>query len=1008
MFGTNYMEDLLNKIFKTAPSLISFFTKKTGFLRYFLKFLVASIIIVLQINSITAQSITGSYNIQSFNTTNGLPSIQCFDIVQDHKGFIWVGTSAGLFRYDGKNSKVFTINEGLNDNSVRALSIDETGTIWIGTNQGLCFYDKGKINHTPFTKNGIDYIYAKDKKIWIFLRTGEIWLYENNIPVLKYNAPGRFANFPQVLGSNLIILQVPSTVVYIENQTCRAIRIEDTIVNRCIQILNEDNISFSSNKRLIKINKNLHITYEGFNFYKLINFYGRPTLFLGSTNHVNFFSESTGQNIRLLKEKDNKIDTLIVNGTIPGIFLGFTKLFADKEKNIWILDYGGLIKLSPANSIFYKQDTYHFAKGFSINLYNVAKGVDALYFVGPGYITKQKNNLIYPLYDNTGSNSHFNFKIQLGEVTSICADGKKGLWVTSTIKGLCYYNFSDKKITQIHLVNKDLPGYIINNIYRDKDSSLWLCGSPGLTHIINNKPIVYKGDRRFEISNINLCYRDTYGLLWISADNSLYTFNGNTFDQVASTFGINSLVSGITEDAEKNIYIATKGNGLKIISRIENKYKLRASYDKNQGILGGSALDVAVDKENKCWVVTLEGVSVIINAVSSHPYRVINYKPSSLVSNNVNNNNFWWGARLCVDDNNEVWLAANIGVVRFLNQMIKEETGELPTNIIELRIRNEELMPDSNKEYTFSYKTSPIEIQFRGITHIADGEVDYEYKLEGGTNNNWSLPTRNDRITFDNLVPGKYTFLVRSKLSSGIQWSAKPAVFSFIILPPWWQTTLFYFFYSVALLLIIGLIIVLTIKRNQQKLIREKLALTNDIKVLQAQLNPHFLFNSLASFTELIYRDPTKAELYIENLSGLSRYILINKDRELTTLKEELSFLYDYIQLIKLKFGEAVKINVSISPTEENKKIVPIVTQLLVENCLKHNIATSESPLSINIYTHDNCLIVENNINEKESKEFSTNIGLPVIKKKYALLTPETIKIYNKNDNFIICVPLLD
>ncbi len=176
-------------------------------------------------------------------------------------------------------------------------------------------------------------------------------------------------------------------------------------------------------------------------------------------------------------------------------------------------------------------------------------------------------------------------------------------------------------------------------------------------------------------------------------------------------------------------------------------------------------------------------------------------------------------------------------------------------------------------------------------------------------------------------------------------------------------------------------------------------------EALRSQVNPHFLFNSLNSLTSMVDDNP-QAVKYIANLSEFLRYLLKSNENELVALKDELAVVERYLELQGTRFGEALKVKFDIDAGQEFKNLPPLAVQMLVENCIKHNIISLDHPLSIKIYTEKDRLSVENNLNEK-SGIISTKQGLKNIKDRYSLFTslkPDIVK----NDNiFKVTLPLL-
>jgi len=182
---------------------------------------------------------------------------------------------------------------------------------------------------------------------------------------------------------------------------------------------------------------------------------------------------------------------------------------------------------------------------------------------------------------------------------------------------------------------------------------------------------------------------------------------------------------------------------------------------------------------------------------------------------------------------------------------------------------------------------------------------------------------------------------------------------------------------------------------------------TAKFESLKNQLDPHFLFNSLNVLTSLIGENPNQAERFTTKLSKVYRYVLEQRNKDLVPIEEELKFAKTYMELLGMRFEDAVKFNIPDIISTNELKIVPLSLQLLLENAVKHNVVSTSKPLTIKIYEEDNYLIIENNINPKEALGKSTKIGLQNIADRYGLITQRGVKIENNNKKFKVSLPLL-
>ncbi|WP_080058022.1 sensor histidine kinase [Spirosoma aerolatum] len=230
---------------------------------------------------------------------------------------------------------------------------------------------------------------------------------------------------------------------------------------------------------------------------------------------------------------------------------------------------------------------------------------------------------------------------------------------------------------------------------------------------------------------------------------------------------------------------------------------------------------------------------------------------------------------------------------------------------------------------------------------------------------------------------------------------------------------------------------------NKEKLKKENLR--GQLQGLRSQVNPHFLFNSLNSLSSLIAEEPKRAELFVDQMARVYRYMLQTNQRsgsaassgrhpnklvgptalfslqtpigdesdELASLDEELAFIDSYFHLLKTRHGDGLQLNVQVADQYRQHQLPPLTLQLLVENAVKHNVILASRPLCIDILTTDQGnLVVRNNLQKKTSrsesvKMDSTQVGLNNIQAKYELLACPVPTIETGPEYFTITLPLL-
>ena len=199
-------------------------------------------------------------------------------------------------------------------------------------------------------------------------------------------------------------------------------------------------------------------------------------------------------------------------------------------------------------------------------------------------------------------------------------------------------------------------------------------------------------------------------------------------------------------------------------------------------------------------------------------------------------------------------------------------------------------------------------------------------------------------------------------------------------------------------------------KSTKKEVVEQKLIAKSanaQFETLKNQLDPHFLFNSLNVLSALIDENPDQAQRFTSSMSKIYRYVLDQKDKELVTVEEELDFAKTYCDLLKTRFEDSVNFEFQVDEKDKSGFVVPLSLQLLLENCIKHNYATSGKPLNIRIFSEIGFLAIENNLQQREVTKEREGIGLSNIVQRYALITDRNVFIEKSDDNFKVKIPLL-
>lgn len=192
--------------------------------------------------------------------------------------------------------------------------------------------------------------------------------------------------------------------------------------------------------------------------------------------------------------------------------------------------------------------------------------------------------------------------------------------------------------------------------------------------------------------------------------------------------------------------------------------------------------------------------------------------------------------------------------------------------------------------------------------------------------------------------------------------------------------------------------------RREQKLRELNLIFQNE--TLKSQVNPHFLFNSLNTVSSLIITDPAKAEQFINNLSSVYRFIIENGQKDMIPLRSELDLVNRYYELHRVRDESKVALDIEYTNLG-NYQILPVSLQILLENAIKHNIATRDMPLRISIFIDNQYIVVRNNLQKKAMQLMSTGIGLKNLAERTKLISGRELIIEETHDFFTVKLPLM-
>ena len=350
--------------------------------------------------------------------------------------------------------------------------------------------------------------------------------------------------------------------------------------------------------------------------------------------------------------------------------------------------------------------------------------------------------------------------------------------------------------------------------------------------------------------------------------------------------------------------------------------------------------------------------------------------------------------------NGVCWVGTSRGLIRYT---ALQKPGVIhPTTILKSAslLNGRQLLPDEVLDASENY----LRFQYAGLWYTSPEKVLYRYRLEG-FDLDWK-ETKDREVTFSALPPGRYTWRVQATENG--EWLDEPELqVSFTIRPPWWRQWWF-----ILLMLVVTIFSVRGILRFRDRRLQREAQLQRErvelqLETLKSQINPHFLFNSFNTLLGVIESDPASAARYVEELSDFFRQILMYREQEFIPLEEELAIITNYKHLLERRFGDHVRLDIDLQ--DRSGYVVPLTLQLLVENAVKHNVISRSSPLTIRVYHgKPGFLTVENNLQKKSvTPDHSTGFGLHILKSHYQILAHQELTIVEQEGKFTVHVPII-
>lgn len=880
------------------------------------------------------------YDFKNYSVENGLPYIQIFALYQDNLGYLWSGGYGGASKFNGKTfqhyspknglanhyincinqqknqlligtidglslienqsksvTRNFTTKNGLPSNKINALCHDFKSKTWIGTSEGLCFLENNKIIGVSILKNqSINCLYyTSDNGLWIGTNNG---LYNlNNDQLTLYSV------FDGLTNNSVLCIS------------------KNNITNELI-IGTQNGLSVLNlvTKKILNYHISNGLLDETIN---VITCDEEGLIWIGGKNGLLSFNgkEFTYFTIR----QDNNSNNIV-------------SLLIDYEKNLWIGTHNGLFKYR--------------GKGFASYTKDDGLGGAFVY-----QIIKDKNNNLWLTTENNGvfkfENGFFkNYSAKNGlldNTTKCILENEDGsIWVGTSLGISKFKNEKFENLIYGANFKQQAP---INCFFKDKQNNIWVGGRNGLCCMKKYKSnyitTYYKLPTNISDYDVWSIKQDNNGNIWAGTYLAgLYKLEGQQFvNQNAKTKTDIETVLEIEFDNNNNLFGATL-NGVLILNT--NTFETKFLSEKD-GLNSELVYSIKISANKKyLWAGTNQGISKInLEKLNQNITDIISFNKADGFSGVECNTH-----GIFEDEESNIWFGTVNGLIKYSPKEFILNDNLSKTNISNFKLAFKDTI--LNKNVQLNYFNNNITIYFDGISLTNPDKVLYTYKLEG-FDKSWSPNTEINYAKYDNLPAGNYTFKVKSCNSEGI-WNIEPTTFSFEIKSPfyktWWFTLIIVIGVSTIIILIFR-VRLFQIKRKQQLEFEGKVEISkSELKALRAQMNPHFVFNSLNSIQHYILNSKgEEAVRYLSKFAKLIRLILQNSEKAVVTINEDLESIILYLELEKMRFENKFNYSITIHPgvNADYDEIPPMLIQPYLENAILHGINPKEGEGKIEI-----------------------------------------------------------
>lgn len=910
-----------------------------------------------------------------FDTEDGLPSNEVYDIVEDNEGYMWFATDMGVSKYDGYEFTNYSFDSTVLDNAILKLYKAPDGKIWfISLNGYLAYYNYDKI--VSFERNeelssilGDITIYAsfninEKGDIYYGFRHCGLYIIKEGEKIEKPNIveSKRYRRFINEHDNFICYYTNKSFPLNKEDSLLLRFNNERTYIFDLFQVRDTyfNSIKIDDNKWLCSF---LNILFElNDGEFKFLKKFPKEIICLFKDNEGNIWIGKNQQGGISFYQSGNYIKehSFLKNHTVSSITQDFQ---------------GGTWCSTTTNGVYYSSDYNNISFNEKYSKENTISDIeliedDLLILYSNGKVFKVNNDVIELEYEIESQQPLF--------------------WLTNMDKKLYAGNSPKRVVFELeNNISKKIPiPDITTSIVKKKNDTIWVVKyKGGFYKMQKNDFKTFKNVApgiRFECD-----FQDNETYYFGKADGLVKYKNGQYFDISKECAVDGNRIISIAKDSFGNLILGTKNSGIRIVRK-----KKVTAINIEDGLSSNYIIDIVTEGDT-IWCSTRKGINKIYYSNGDLSNLTIDNvtKENGIISNEI---------KKIIPHKGYIWALTTKGIIKVSRKSFHNKNKPIKLNLSSLLINNNET--PIKKHYKLPYNSNNIKFLFRGIDYNSSSNLEYNYFLEGFSDN-WST-TSSRKIEFPSLPHGSYTFSLYAKNNTTV---SPTLTLQIEISPPWWRTIWAYSLLAIIILLLIVIIFKQRSKKVIQKITllekqkRDKLEL--QLKALRAQMNPHFMFNSLNSILYYILDHNTDAAAkYLTKFSRLIRLILQNSEDGNVSLSKEVETIQLYLELEQLRLENKFDFKILIhSEIQADSILVPtLLIQPIIENAVWHGIMNKEGRGEITIGFEENnnflvCSIKDDGIGRQEANKAKTegskhkSMGLTITKERLRLLHQQTV-----------------